>query len=660
METMRQKGEESVVEFTLRAVVAGIVFGILFGAANAYLGLKVGLTVSTSIPIAVLTVALFRLMGRRPGGMVLEANLSQTIGSASSSLASGTIFTIPALFLWGLAPPFWQVAVLALLGGILGISAMVPLRRLLIVRSADELPYPEGTACAEVLRATTAADTQAGGGGKWIFLGLAVGAAIKLALAAFVLMDSELAVAITALPKAELALEVAPALLAVGYILGYKQSSIMVSGSLISALVLTPLIALVGDGLTAPLFPELTTPIRDLAAGQIWARYVRYIGAGAVAAAGIVTVIRALPTMYESLKAVLQGLRREGVDVDSSAAVPRTDRDVPGWFVLAGPAIVVLALVGIPGLLAGEMSFLPRLASALGVGIFGILFVVVSSRIVGLIGVSSNPTSGMTLVTLLGVSLVFVLCGWTDPSARAAILTVGTVVCIAASKAGDISQDLKTGYLVGATPARQQVGQLIGAAFACWAVAGTVLFLGQAYTFGSPDLPAPQATLMKTVIEGVISGSLPWGLVGTGSAFALSAMLAGLPGLAFAVGLYLPLGSLTPIFLGGVVRRWVDSRRPAGTREGDPGILAASGLIAGEGLAGVAIAFLVAGRTRWPEAGWVKALESIHFAETGYTWLEGPEATVLGIALVVGVAALLVRAAKSAPPLPEEEPLERS
>lgn len=660
METMRQKGEESVVEFTLRAVVAGIGFGILFGAANAYLGLKVGLTVSTSIPIAVLTVALFRLMGRRPGGMVLEANLSQTIGSASSSLASGTIFTIPALFLWGLTPPFWQIAILALLGGILGISAMVPLRRLLIVRSADELPYPEGTACAEVLRATTADDTRAGAGdgGRWIFIGLAVGAAIKLALAAFMLMDSELAMAITALPKAELALEIAPALLAVGYILGYRQSAIMVSGSLISALVLTPLIALVGEGLTSPLFPELTTPIRDLSAGQIWARYVRYIGAGAVAAAGIVTVVRALPTMYESLKAVLQGLKREGVDVESSSAVPRTDRDIPGWVVLAGPAIVVLALVGIPGLLAGEMSFLPRLASALGVGIFGILFVVVSSRIVGLIGVSSNPTSGMTLVTLLGVALVFVLCGWTDPSARAAILTVGTVVCIAASKAGDISQDLKTGYLVGATPARQQVGQLIGAAFACWAVAGTVLFLGQAYTFGSPELPAPQATLMKTVIEGVISGSLPWGLVGTGSAFALSAMLAGLPGLAFAVGLYLPLGSLTPIFLGGLVRRWVDSRRPAGTQEGDPGILAASGLIAGEGLAGVAIAFLVAGRTRWPEAGWVRALDSIHFAAKDFTWIEGTQATVTGLALVVAVAALLVRAARSARPMASEGPSE--
>ena len=276
--------DDSVVEFTLRAALAGIVFGVIFGAANAYLGLRVGLTVSTSIPIAVLTVALFRFLGRPGrGNVILEANMSQTIGSASSSLASGTIFTIPALFLWGMIPPYWQVVTLAFLGAVLGITAMIPLRRLLIVKAADELPYPEGTACAEVLRATSNASR----GGRWIFLGLAVGAVIKLLLGALALIDSQLAMHVAVLPKAELALEVAPALLAVGYILGYRQSSIMVSGSLISALVLTPLIALVGQGLPSPLFPEATTLISDMTAGQIWSRYVRYIGAGAVAAAGI-------------------------------------------------------------------------------------------------------------------------------------------------------------------------------------------------------------------------------------------------------------------------------------------------------------------------------------------------------------------------------------
>src|SRR4051812_1296323 len=271
----------SVPELTVRAVAAGLVFGLLFGAANAYLGLRVGLTVSTSIPIAVLTVALFRLLRSRRE-VILEANLSQTIGSASSSLATGTIFTIPALFMWGMAPPFWQVSILALLGGFLGIAAMVPLRRLLIVRSAGELPYPEGTACAEVLRATTSAAA----GGRWIFIGLAVGALVKIALGAFVLIPSSLAMTLPVLPKAEVALEIAPALLAVGYILGYRQSAIMVSGSLISAIVLTPLIAHIGAGLTAPMFPEMKVTIAAMSAGQIWSRYVRYIGAGGRGPAG--------------------------------------------------------------------------------------------------------------------------------------------------------------------------------------------------------------------------------------------------------------------------------------------------------------------------------------------------------------------------------------
>lgn len=643
MSAVTERAEESVVEFTLRAVVAGILFGVLFGAANAYLGLRVGLTVSTSIPIAVLTVALFKVM-RSKRDVILEANISQTIGSASSSLAAGTIFTIPALFLWGMTPPFWQVAILALLGGLLGITAMVPLRKLLIVRSAAELPYPEGTACAEVLRATTSA----GAGGRWIFIGLAVGALIKLALGAFMLFPSALDVALPVLPKAELALEIAPALLAVGYILGYRQSAIMVSGSLISAMVLTPLIAAFGAGLTAPMFPESKLTIAAMTAGQIWSRYVRYIGAGAVAAAGIVAVVRALPTMASSFAAVIKGLRKSGAEVNEGGGTPRTDRDVPSWIVLVVPIVVVATLVAVPGLLAGNMGFVPRLVAAMGVAIFGVAFVVVSSRIVGLIGVSSNPTSAMTLVTLLGVSVVFVVLGWSDPSARAAILTVGTVVCIAASKAGDISQDLKTGHLLGATPAKQQFGQFIGAAFACWAIAGTVLLLGKAFTFGSPQLPAPQATLMKTVIEGVLSGSLPWGLVGTGAALSICALIAGLPGLAFAVGIYLPLGSLTPIFVGGIIRRIVDARRGEKAGESDPGVLAASGMIAGEGLAGVAIAFLVATTGKWPDSGFSNALKSMHFAAKDFTHIEGPAAIVAGLVIVGVICGVLYRAGRSA------------
>jgi putative OPT family oligopeptide transporter len=617
---------DSIPELTVRAVAAGIVFGLLFGMANAYLGLRVGLTVSTSIPIAVLTVVFFRLSRSRE--VILEANLSQTIGSASSSLATGTIFTIPALFMWAMAPPFWQVAILALLGGFLGIAAMVPLRRLLIVRSADELPYPEGTACAEVLRATTTAAA----GGRWIFIGLAVGAAVKIALGAFVLIPSALTATLPVLPKADVALEIAPALLAVGYILGYRQSAIMVSGSLISAIVLTPLIAVYSSG-----------PVAALTAGQIWSKHVRFIGAGAVAAAGLVAVARALPTMWSSFAAVARGVRAGGASLGEGE---RTDRDVPAWVVAVVPLAVIVTLGVVPGLFAGNMAFAPRLIAAIGVAIFGICFVVVSSRIVGLIGVSSNPTSAMTLVTLLGVSIVFVLLGWSDPSARAAILTVGTVVCIAASKAGDISQDLKTGWLVGATPARQQFGQFLGAAFACWAIAGTVLLLGRAFTFGSPELPAPQATLMKTVIEGVLAGSLPWPLVGTGAGLAICALLAGLPGLSFAVGIYLPLSTLAPVFVGGIVRRIVEARRDANEkRESDPGVLAASGMIAGEGLAGVAIAFLIAGGTKF--AGLKSALASMHFAAKGFTFISGATATVIGVVLVVAVCSVLYRAGRS-------------
>jgi putative OPT family oligopeptide transporter len=652
MTTPPAAATDDLPEFTLRAAVAGVLFGIVFGAANAYLGLRVGLTVSTSIPIAVLTVALFRLpVFRAQRGMILEANMSQTMGSASSSLASGTIFTIPALFMWGFAPPLWQVAILAFLGGVLGISAMVPLRRLLIVRSAAELPYPEGTACAQVLKATAAEAS----GGRWIFIGLVVGAAVKLALGGLALIPGELRAHVPVLPKAELTLEIAPALLGVGYILGYRQSAIMVSGSLISALVLIPLIALVGAGLTAPLFPEASATIAAMSAGQIWSRYVRYVGAGAVAAAGIVTVVRALPTMYASLRAVLAGLRGVEAGAEGGAA-PRTDRDVPGWIVVAAPIGVVLTLVAVPGLLGGDMSAGPRLVAALGVAVFGLAFVVVSSRIVGLIGVSSNPTSGMALVTLLGTSVVFVALGWTDMAARAAILTVGTVVCVAASKAGDISQDLKTGQLVGATPARQQLGQYIAAAFACWAVATTVLVLSDAYTFGSTELPAPQATLMRTVIDGVLAGALPWGLVGTGAMLALCAILAGLPGLSFAIGIYLPLGSLTPIFLGGIVRRIVESRRKGPAPESDPGVLASSGLIAGEGLAGVAIALVIAAMKKWPDAGWTSTLEAMHFGERSYAHLGGVPGSLLGVAIVAALAVLLVRAGGEAAAAPSADP----
>jgi putative OPT family oligopeptide transporter len=581
---------ESPAELTLKAVATGVVLGIVFGAANAYLGLRVGMTVSASIPAAVMTVAAFRLL--RSSSTMLEANLSQTVASASTSLATGTIFTIPALFLWGMAPPYFQVVTLAFLGALLGLSAMIPLRRLLIVKAHDELPYPEGTACAEVLRATTGEQGEAASS-AWIFRGMAVGAAVKLLISLAFLFPGELRAALPVLPRAELALEVAPALLGVGYIMGYRASAVCVAGALISALTLTPLIAWLGQDLQAPLYPETQRLVAQMDASAIWSRYVRYVGAGAVATAGILTVLRGLPTMWAAFAAVARGLSSDSGG--RAAAGDRTDRDLPSWFVFGGVATVVLVAGLVPGVFAGDMAPGQRAVLAAGVGVFGVLFVTVAARIVGIVGVSSQPTSGIALVTLLGTASVFAAAGWVDASARAGVLTVGTIVAIAASKAGDISQDLKTGWLVGATPARQQLGQVIGAAFACWAVAATVLLLGRAYEFGSREIPAPQATLMKTIIEGVLAGELPWGLVLTGAGLAMGAMLCGVSGLAFAIGVYLPLATMAPLYVGGCVRALAErGRSPETARRVDTGVLAASGLVAGEGLAGVLVAALVA------------------------------------------------------------------
>lgn len=583
---------ESIAEFTFKSVFAGVVLGVLFGAANAYLGLRVGMTVSASIPAAVMTVVAFKAL--RLKSTILEANLSQTIGSASTSLATGTIFTIPALFLWGVAPPYLQVVALSFLGGILGLSAMIPLRRLLIVQSHDELPYPEGRACAEVLRASESGTSA----GIWIFRGMAVGAAVKVLLSVLFLFPNELTYLLPVLPKAQLALELSPALFAVGFILGYRQAAVCVAGSIVSSLVLIPLIAWLGSSLGAPLYPEATRLVADMSVSDIWSKYVRYIGAGAVATAGILTLIRNLPSMVASFAAVAKGMRSSQAAAQEAKPVPGVnfvnpdaDRDLPGIFVVGGIVSVVLISWLVPGVFAGEMSFAQRAVCAAGVGIFGVLFVTVAARIVGIVGVSSQPTSGIALVTLLGVASAFAAAGWIDSAAKAAVLTVGTIVAVAASKAGDISQDLKTGYLVGATPAKQQFGQLIGASVACWAVAGTVLLLGNTYEFGTKELAAPQATLMKTIIEGVLSGNLPWDLVGIGAGVAISAMLCGVSGLAFAIGVYLPLSSMACLWVGGMVRKRFEKKMSEkSVGESDPGILAASGLVAGEGLAGIAIA----------------------------------------------------------------------
>lgn len=567
-----------LAEFTLKAVLAGLLFGVLFGAANAYLGLKAGLTVSTSIPIAVLSALAFQLFPQK--GTILETNMAQTVGSASSSLASGTIFTIPALFLWGQAPEVWQVGVLAMAGGVLGILAMVPLRRLLIVQADAELPYPEGRACAEVLRATQG-DSR---GGRWIVVGIAVGAAMKLFFGALHALPEEVAWSPSFLPNGKVALSLAPALMAVGFLVGFRAAAVMVSGAVLSSLVLYPLVT---TSHLAGLVDAGQQAAAPLSAKAAKARFLLYVGAGAVAAAGLFTVVKTGPTMLASLRAVLRGVGRDAAG--GALAAEDRDRDVPGSVLLGGLAALVAALALVPGIFAGDLSLGGRLLAAAGVGVFGFLFVPVSSRLVGVIGVSSNPTSAMALITLAGSAGLFLALGWKGTAAQAAVLTIGTVVCVAASKAGDISQDLKTGWLVGASPWRQQYGQLIAASVACWVIAAVVIAMGNTYGFGDDGLAAPQARLMQTMVEAVLGASLPWDLLVMGGLVSATGMLAGLPALPFALGIYLPLATLAAVFVGGCVRRWAE-RAPKERLDVENGVLCASGFVAGEGLAGVGIA----------------------------------------------------------------------
>lgn len=580
---------ETLRDLTFRSAIAGIVFGAVFGSANAYLGLRVGLTISTSIPLAVMSVALFRVLGKigRPSN-ILEANIAQTGGSAASSIASGLIFTIPALFLWGFDPPLFKIGILAMMGGALGILFMIPLRPYLIVKEHKTLPYPEGTAAANVLIAAEAGGAKAFN----VFLGLGIGALYKTLLGFGKLWASKVQYKIPLLPKGVVGLEPMPALLGVGYILGYRIGAIMVAGGLLSALGLIPLIAHFGDKLAAPVFPATDMTIAQMTAGEIWSKYIRYVGAGAVAFAGILTVIRSLPTMYNSLVDGLKGFTSEG-RVASSGKL-RTERDLPMTVVIGGVSIVALVAGLTPGLLGIDASVGLRMFGAVMVVGFAFMFVTVSSRIVGMVGVTSNPTSGMTIVTLLGTSLVFYILGWTDDAAKATVLTIGTVVCIAASIAGDISQDLKSGYIIGATPAKQQTVELLGAMAAAFAVAGSVLLLGKTLGFGTEELGAPQAVLMKTVIEGVLQANLPWGLVLAGASLSLVATLLGIPALPFAVGIYLPVSAMTPLFVGGCLRTLVErmAKKRGDDVEAsvDKGVLLSSGLIAGEGLMGVGVA----------------------------------------------------------------------
>jgi putative OPT family oligopeptide transporter len=581
--------ETSFKDLTVKAVIIGARFGVIFGSANAYLGLHVGLTISTAIPLAVIAVAVFKILTPILGkSSILDSNIAQTTGSASSSLASGLIFTIPALFLWGFNPGIFKMGTLALLGGVLGVLFMIPLRRALIVQEHGVLPYPEGTAAAQVLISAEEGGTKS----KNIFIGLGIGA-IYTTLVRFVhLWPEKIHLNLPILKKAKLGGEPMPALLGVGYILGPRIAAIMVAGGLLSWIGIIPLMAYFGENLDAPLFPEKILPIAQMSAEQIWDKYIRVVGAGAVAVAGIITVIRSFPTMYNALK---MGIRDVSLKKESARNLrERTQTDLPITVLGIGVVIVIIILVVSPQTLGMNTSILTRAIAAVCIAFFAFCFVTVSSRIVGMVGVTSNPTSGMTIVTLLGTSLLFFALGWTDAIGQATALTIGTVVAVGASIAGDISQDLKAGYIIGATPKRQQTSELIGVITSAFAIAAVVWLLGEAFTFGSEALAAPQAVLMKTVIEGVLGGDLPWGLVLIGGAFALVAELLRVPSLPFAVGIYLPLSTMTPIYVGGLLRYFVEKRagkdHEIKRKRSEKGVLLGSGFIAGEGIAMVGVA----------------------------------------------------------------------
>lgn len=592
---------ESVAEFTMKAIVLGAIFGIIFGAVTVYLALRAGLTVSASIPIAVLAIAVFKRFGR---STILENNIVQTIGSAGESVAAGVVFTVPAfLFIAsGGAQEYFnilQIVTLASVGGIIGVLMMVPMRRALIVKEHGQLPYPEGTACAEVL----IAGERGGAMAKTVFAGFWTAMLYSVANKLFGLWREVPQIVATgprhAYPSATLTSEITPEYLGVGYIIGPRIAGIMVSGSVLSWLALIPLLSM--------LVPEATVRADLLKLGfndawmeanshasWIYRAYVRYIGAGAVAMAGVITLVRTLPTIYASIRDSVRELRA-GVGGRSQL---RTERDVPiTWVAFGSVALAVL----IPIVQPMPVGFPWALLVSLLIVVFGFFFVAVSSRIVGLIGSSSNPISGMTIATLLGTSLIFVLVGWADDPARqaaaqAAALSVGAIVCIAAANAGATSQDLKTGYIVGATPFHQQMGLVIGVLVSVAVIGFTLIGMHNSTwgPIGSDRLPAPQGTLMATIIQGVLSRDLPWGFIFVGAALATMVQLCGVSGLAWAVGAYLPISTTFPIFIGGAMR-WLADRLRGRAEESEvsSGMLFATGLVAGGSIAGLLIVFVV-------------------------------------------------------------------
>ena len=632
--------EQSVAEFTAKAIVLGVFFGLIFGASTVYLGLRAGLTVSASIPIAVLAISVLKKLG---GSTILENNIVQTIGSAGESVAGGVVFTIPALiFLVPDGPKYFnytQITMLAFAGGILGVLMMVPLRRALIVKEHGVLPYPEGTACAEVLVAGERGGKLAG----LVFGGLGIGALWKSLSWTFNIFRQDVGYSFarnSQFPNATLNVDISPEYLGVGYVIGPRIAGTMFAGGVLSWLVLLPLLSLLGAAIPDP-FPPIhpnfaNNPatgrpflISEMGPGQIWSAYIRYIGAGAVLAAGLITLGRTLPTIVSSAR---EGLK--GFGAAAGAGQLRTERDIPMKIVLAGSLLLAIFLAVMPGLPTQGNIFVSVL-----IVLFGFFFATVSSRITGLIGSSSNPISGMTIATLIITCLIFVALGWTGDVYSPIAISVGAIVCIAAANAGNTSQDLKTGYIVGATPLYQQLGLVAGVVTSSFVIGMTLLYLHQVFGIGSQSVAAPQATLMATLIKGLLSQNLPWGLVLVGIFIAVTLELCGIQSLSFAVGSYLPIATTAPIFVGGVVR-WFVERQTGQKSESElsAGTLFSSGLIAGGSLAGILFAVLVGTGTIAPFQMLADAIPALHGEEA--------LAHIAGGLLFLSLAAILAKYAK--------------
>ena len=581
--------EKITPELTVTSVIMGCILAVIFGAANAYLGLRVGMTVSASIPAAVISMGVIRVILRR--NSILESNMVQTIGSAGESLAAGAIFTMPALFLWaeeGLTskPGIVEITLIALCGGILGVLFMVPLRNALIVKEHATLLYPEGTACADVLLA----GEEGGANASTVFSGMGLAAVFKFVVDGLKLLPADVSAAFKSF-KGEIGMEVYPALLGVGYIVGPKIASYMFTGSLIGWMVIIPLICLFGPDTWMYPAAEGTTIAQLYANGgasAIWSTYVKYIGAGAIATGGIISLIKSLPLIVTTFRDSMKSMKGS-----KNTSTERTAQDLPMQFILLGVIAMVFIIWIVPAIPV-------TLLGACIIVVFGFFFATVSSRMVGLVGSSNNPVSGMAIATLLIATFAIKSSGKTGIDGMTAAIAVGSVICIIAAIAGDTSQDLKTGYLLGATPKKQQMGEMLGVVVSGLAIGGVLYLLDAAWGYGTAEIPEPHAQLMKMIVEGIMGGNLPWGLVFVGVFLAICLEILRIPVMPFAIGLYLPIYLNATIMIGGIVRGLLDRRKGVDektkTAQATDGTLYCAGMIAGEGLVGILLAiFAVVG-----------------------------------------------------------------